>query len=209
MWVLFFRNMNSRRRGFRFQLRSTRWRKNFEGPNVALHKGQPSADTGSVMETVTTLSSALRLELGQESMTYAGHDESLHCQPSSGPVELFHAVSSEEDPEVHLGQLKWFSLRELQVAIDGFNNKNNLGRGGFGKVYKGRLADGSLVAVKRLKKEHTPGGELQFQTEVEMINMAMHQNLLRVRGFCTTPSERLLVYPLKGYLFTPTWQMVV
>nr|XP_018675199.1 PREDICTED: somatic embryogenesis receptor kinase 2 isoform X2 [Musa acuminata subsp. malaccensis] len=102
---------------------------------------------------------------------------------------------AEEDPEVHLGQLKRFSLRELQVATDNFSNKNILGRGGFGKVYKGRLADGSLVAVKRLKEERTPGGELQFQTEVEMISMAVHRNLLRLRGFCMTPTERLLVYP--------------
>ena len=84
--------------------------------------------------------------------------------------------SAEEDPEVHLGQLKKFSLRELQVASDNFNNKNILGRGGFGKVYKGRLADGTLVAVKRLKEERTPGGELQFQTEVEMISMAVHRD---------------------------------
>ncbi|KAM3241837.1 hypothetical protein ACQJBY_054522 [Aegilops geniculata] len=106
-----------------------------------------------------------------------------------------HFSSAEEDPEVHLGQLKKFSLRELQVASDNFNNKNILGRGGFGKVYKGRLADGTLVAVKRLKEERTPGGELQFQTEVEMISMAVHRNLLRLRGFCMTPTERLLVYP--------------
>ena len=104
-------------------------------------------------------------------------------------------LAAEEDPEVHLGQLKRFSLRELQVATDTFSNKNILGRGGFGKVYKGRLADGTLVAVKRLKEERTPGGELQFQTEVEMISMAVHRNLLRLRGFCMTPTERLLVYP--------------
>ncbi|KAK1391949.1 somatic embryogenesis receptor kinase 2 [Heracleum sosnowskyi] len=109
------------------------------------------------------------------------------------PREHFFDVPAEEDPEVHLGQLKRFSLRELQVATDTFSNI--LGRGGFGKVYKGRLADGSLVAVKRLKEERTPGGELQFQTEVEMISMAVHRNLLRLRGFCMTPTERLLVYP--------------
>lgn len=62
-------------------------------------------------------------------------------------------------------------------------------------MYKGRLSDGSLVAVKRLKEERTPGGELQFQTEVELISMAVHRNLLRLRGFCMTPTERLLVYP--------------
>ncbi|KAH9543506.1 hypothetical protein CY35_13G068700 [Sphagnum magellanicum] len=111
------------------------------------------------------------------------------------PPEAFFDVPAEEDPEVHLGQLKCFSLRELQVATDNFNNRNILGRGGFGKVYKGRLADGSLVAVKRLKEERSPGGELQFQTEVEMISMAVHRNLLRLRGFCMTPIERLLVYP--------------
>ncbi|XP_022885908.1 somatic embryogenesis receptor kinase 2-like isoform X2 [Olea europaea var. sylvestris] len=111
------------------------------------------------------------------------------------PKEYFFDVPAEEDPEVHLGQLKRFSLRELQVATDTFSNKNILGRGGFGKVYKGRLSDGLLVAVKRLKEERTPGGELQFQTEVEMISMAVHRNLLRLRGFCMTPTERLLVYP--------------
>ncbi|CAN6918408.1 unnamed protein product [Brassica oleracea] len=111
------------------------------------------------------------------------------------PQDHFFDVPAEEDPEVHLGQLKRFSLRELQVASDNFSNRNILGRGGFGKVYKGRLADGTLVAVKRLKEERTQGGELQFQTEVEMISMAVHRNLLRLRGFCMTPTERLLVYP--------------
>ncbi|KAJ6700700.1 hypothetical protein OIU74_012115 [Salix koriyanagi] len=111
------------------------------------------------------------------------------------PQDHFFDVPAEEDPEVHLGQLKRFSLRELQVATDNFSHKNILGRGGFGKVYKGRLTDGSLVAVKRLKEERTQGGELQFQTEVEMISMAVHRNLLRLRGFCMTPTERLLVYP--------------
>ncbi|CAL5329640.1 unnamed protein product [Camellia sinensis] len=111
------------------------------------------------------------------------------------PEDSFFDVPAEEDPEVHLGQLKRFSLRELQVATDSFSNINILGRGGFGKVYKGRLANGSLVAVKRLKEEHIQGGELQFQTEVEIISMAVHRNLLRLRGFCMTPTERLLVYP--------------
>ncbi|XP_048439211.1 BRASSINOSTEROID INSENSITIVE 1-associated receptor kinase 1-like isoform X1 [Pyrus x bretschneideri] len=102
---------------------------------------------------------------------------------------------AQEDREIHLRQLKRFSLRELQVATDTFSNKNIIGRGGFGNVYKGCLADGTLVAVKRLEEERTQGGELQFQTEVEMISMGVHRNLLRLHGFCTTPTERLLVYP--------------
>ncbi|XP_023750659.1 BRASSINOSTEROID INSENSITIVE 1-associated receptor kinase 1 isoform X3 [Lactuca sativa] len=105
-----------------------------------------------------------------------------------------HFTDVAEDPKVHLGLLKRFSLRELQVATDDFSNRNILGRGAFGKVYKGRLADGALVAVKRLI-DRVQGGELQFQMEVELISMAVHRNLLRLQGFCMTPTERLLVYP--------------
>ncbi|XAR49428.1 Non-specific serine/threonine protein kinase [Bertholletia excelsa] len=109
--------------------------------------------------------------------------------------DYFFDVPAEEDPEVHLGQLRKFSLRELLVATDNFSNDNLLGKGGFGKVYKGRLADGSLVAVKKLKEERSPTGQQQFLTEIEMISMAVHRNLLRLRGFCMTATERVLVYP--------------
>ncbi|XP_071741612.1 BRASSINOSTEROID INSENSITIVE 1-associated receptor kinase 1-like isoform X2 [Rutidosis leptorrhynchoides] len=107
----------------------------------------------------------------------------------------FYDIPAEQDLPVHLGQLR-FSLSELQVATDNFSKTHILGRGGFGKVYKGRLADGRLVAVKRLKEERSQGGELQFQTEVEMISVAAeHRNLLKLLGFCMTQTERLLVYP--------------
>jgi serine/threonine protein kinase len=91
--------------------------------------------------------------------------------------------------------LKSFQLRELQIATHNFSNKNILGKGGFGDVYKGILSDGTLVAVKRLKDGNISGGEIQFQTEVEMISLAVHRNLLKLYGFCMTTSERLLVYP--------------
>jgi somatic embryogenesis receptor kinase 1 len=103
--------------------------------------------------------------------------------------------AEQQDPDVLLGQLKKFSFRELQIATDNFHSKNILGKGGFGNVYKGYLSDGTLVAVKRLKGEGSPGAETQFQMEVEMISLAVHRNLLRLRGFCMTPTERLLVYP--------------
>ncbi|CAK9194246.1 unnamed protein product [Sphagnum troendelagicum] len=109
--------------------------------------------------------------------------------------QVFFDVNEQQDPDVLLGQLKKFSFRELQIATDNFQSKNILGKGGFGNVYKGYLPDGSLVAVKRLKGEGSPGAEIQFQMEVEMISLAVHRNLLRLRGFCMTPTERLLVYP--------------
>lgn len=61
-------------------------------------------------------------------------------------------------------------------------------------VYKGYLPNGTVVAVKRLRDPNFTG-EVQFQTEVEMIGLALHRNLLRLYGFCMTSEERLLVYP--------------
>ncbi|KAM0920797.1 hypothetical protein ACQ4PT_007278 [Festuca glaucescens] len=95
-----------------------------------------------------------------------------------------------------LGNVRQFGLRELQAATDGFSAKNILGKGGFGDVYRGRLADGTVVAVKRLK-DPSASGEAQFRTEVEMISLAVHRHLLRLVGFCADAAsgERLLVYP--------------
>ncbi|XP_057501481.1 LRR receptor kinase SERK2-like [Actinidia eriantha] len=99
------------------------------------------------------------------------------------------------DERIEFGQLKRFAWRELQIATDDFSEKNVLGQGGFGKVYKGVLADNTKIAVKRLIDYESPGGGKAFQCEVEMISVAVHRNLLRLIGFCTTQTERLLVYP--------------
>ncbi|KAK4394148.1 putative LRR receptor-like serine/threonine-protein kinase [Sesamum angolense] len=109
--------------------------------------------------------------------------------------EVFVDVAGEVDRRIEFGQLKRFAWRELQLATDNFSEKNVLGQGGFGKVYKGVLADNTKVAVKRLTDFESPGGDTAFQREVEMISVAVHKNLLRLIGFCTTPTERLLVYP--------------
>ncbi|KAK4480118.1 hypothetical protein RD792_013175 [Penstemon davidsonii] len=86
-------------------------------------------------------------------------------------------------------------MLELQVASDNFSNRNIIGRDGFGKVYKGRLADGSLLAVKRRKEERTQGGKQYFQTTIEIASMTLHPNLIWLHGICMTRTERVLVYP--------------
>ncbi|XAR51591.1 Non-specific serine/threonine protein kinase [Bertholletia excelsa] len=133
---------------------------------------------------------ALALGLHLASSVYSS--SWLGCFFSGGKEEISKYRNHEE---VSLGNLRRFQLRELQLATDNFSSKNILGKGGFGVVYKGFLRDGTAVAVKRLQDGSATGGERQFQTEVEMISLAVHRNLLRLYGFCITASERLLVYP--------------
>ncbi|KAK6944304.1 Leucine-rich repeat-containing N-terminal, plant-type [Dillenia turbinata] len=104
-------------------------------------------------------------------------------------------TEKQEESLISLGNLRGFTFRELQSATDNFSSKNILGSGGFGNVYKGKLGDETLVAVKRLKDINGTAGESQFRTELEMISLAVHRNLLHLIGYCATPNERLLVYP--------------
>ncbi|XP_060213954.1 protein NSP-INTERACTING KINASE 3-like isoform X1 [Lycium barbarum] len=109
--------------------------------------------------------------------------------------QIFFDVNEHCYPEVCLGHLKRYAFKELRTATDHFSSKRILGKGGFGVVYKACLNNGTVVAVKRLNDYNAVGGENQFQTEVELISLAVHRNLLRLLGFCSTESERLLVYP--------------
>ncbi|KAK6273094.1 hypothetical protein POUND7_010177 [Theobroma cacao] len=110
-------------------------------------------------------------------------------------LTILNITDKQEKGLISLGNLRNFTFRELQLATDNFSSKNILGTGGFGNVYKGKLGDGALVAVKRLKDMTGSFGESQFQTELEMISLAVHRNLLRLIGYCATSNERLLVYP--------------
>ena len=83
-----------------------------------------------------------------------------------------------------------FSYKELQRATKGFKEK--LGAGGFGAVYRGILANRTVVAVKQL--EGIEQGEKQFRMEVATISSTHHLNLVRLIGFCSEGRHRLLVY---------------
>ncbi|GER45228.1 serine/threonine-protein kinase [Striga asiatica] len=96
----------------------------------------------------------------------------------------------DNDNAIQVSNLRVFSYKELHSATKGFSEK--LGHGGFGAVFKGQLADSSAVAVKRL--ERPGGGEKEFRAEVCTIGRIQHVNLVRLRGFCSEASHRLLVY---------------
>ncbi|KAI3768116.1 hypothetical protein L2E82_18548 [Cichorium intybus] len=87
-----------------------------------------------------------------------------------------------------------FSYEELEVATDNFNDSRELGDGGFGAVYYGKLIDGREVAVKRLYENNFKRVE-QFMNEVEILTRLNHENLVKLYG-CTSKrsKELLLVY---------------
>ncbi|XP_060210275.1 proline-rich receptor-like protein kinase PERK8 [Lycium barbarum] len=87
----------------------------------------------------------------------------------------------------------WFTFQELVEATNGFLEHNLLGEGGFGSVYKGCLADGRDVAVKKLNIGGSRG-ELEFRAEVEIISRIHHRHLVSLVGYCIYESGRLLVY---------------
>ncbi|KAE8670116.1 G-type lectin S-receptor-like serine/threonine-protein kinase [Hibiscus syriacus] len=93
------------------------------------------------------------------------------------------------NPKVE-GSLLAFVYRDLQSATRNFSEK--LGEGGFGSVFKGTLPDSSIVAVKQL--ESISQGEKQFRSEVSTIGTIQHVNLVRLRGFCSDGTRKLLVY---------------
>ncbi|CAN6818590.1 unnamed protein product, partial [Brassica oleracea] len=79
------------------------------------------------------------------------------------------------------------------VATDTFSQENELGRGGFGSVYKGMFSDGQEIAVKRLS--NTSGeGDIEIKNEIILLAKLRHRNLARLLGFCIKGEERLLVY---------------
>ncbi|KAG0514074.1 hypothetical protein BDA96_10G158400 [Sorghum bicolor] len=99
----------------------------------------------------------------------------------------------QEDWEVEFGPHR-FTYKDLFLATEGFKNKNVLGAGGFGKVYKGILPTSKLeIAVKRLSHDSKQGTK-EFITEIVSIGHLRHRNLVQLLGYCRRKGELLLVY---------------
>ncbi|CAN8325007.1 unnamed protein product [Cochlearia groenlandica] len=109
-----------------------------------------------------------------------------------------------------------FSYKELSDATHGFMRKFMVGEGGFGNVYKANINKNirgdshSLpltVAIKKLKPQSLQGHK-QWLAEVQLLGVVNHQNVVRLLGFCSEDTERLLVYEfmsnlsLEDHLFT-------
>uniref|UniRef100_A0A0D9ZX47 non-specific serine/threonine protein kinase n=1 Tax=Oryza glumipatula TaxID=40148 RepID=A0A0D9ZX47_9ORYZ len=96
-----------------------------------------------------------------------------------------------EAPKIN--SARCFTLEDLKLSTNDFREINAIGAGGYGTVYRGKLPDGQLIAIKRSKQGSMQGG-LEFKTEIELLSRVHHKNLVGLVGFCFEKGERMLVY---------------
>ncbi|ESR46459.1 hypothetical protein CICLE_v100005812mg, partial [Citrus x clementina] len=109
-----------------------------------------------------------------------------------GDDESNDTLGGEAQGESHQ-EFPIFPLGLALEATNHFSRENKLGEGGFGPVYKGILADGKEIAVKRLSRSSGQGLQ-EFKNEVTLIAKLQHKNLVRLLGCCLDGNELLLIY---------------
>ncbi|XP_040961652.1 putative serine/threonine-protein kinase isoform X1 [Gossypium hirsutum] len=92
--------------------------------------------------------------------------------------------------QLSLQEARRFELRELSLATKNFSDRNLIGEGKFGEVYKGLLQDGMLVAIK--KRAGAPSQE--FIDEACYLSSIQHRNLVTLLGYCQENNQQFLVY---------------
>ncbi|CAL5211642.1 unnamed protein product [Lathyrus oleraceus] len=106
---------------------------------------------------------------------------------NSGETESYHVIES--------GGNLVISVQVLRKVTNNFASENELGRGGFGTVYKGELEDGTKIAVKRMECGTISSKGLdEFQAEIAVLSKVRHRHLVSLLGYSIEGNERLLVY---------------
>ncbi|KAI9079175.1 hypothetical protein K1719_038901 [Acacia pycnantha] len=95
---------------------------------------------------------------------------------------------SEDDLDLPL-----IDFSTIVIATNNFSSEDKIGEGGFGPVYRGKLADGQEIAVKRLSGSSRQG-ITEFKNEVKLIVKLQHRNLVKLLGCCTQGDDKMLVY---------------
>ncbi|KAG0588516.1 hypothetical protein KC19_2G249100 [Ceratodon purpureus] len=87
-----------------------------------------------------------------------------------------------------------FSYKELRKATENFDERNLLGSGGSGSVYRGSLEPGGiLVAVKQINYE-SKHAQSFFHSEISSLGQIRHRNVVQLHGWCQEKGRLLLVY---------------
>ncbi|KAJ6729359.1 hypothetical protein OIU85_020292 [Salix viminalis] len=122
-------------------------------------------------------------------------------KPKASPKETVKPTTIDPVPVAgslpHPSSTRFLAYEELKEATNNFEPSSILGEGGFGRVFKGVLSDGTAVAIKRLTSGGQQGGK-EFLVEVEMLSRLHHRNLVKLVGYYSSrdSSQNLLCYEL-------------
>lgn len=97
-------------------------------------------------------------------------------------IHTHRHLSADGPWEIPSGVQK-YSLAELAKATNNWSESNEIGQGGFGKVFHGVFEDGKMVAIKRASDSSTQGTS-EFRNEVVLLSRLHHRHLVRLEGFC-------------------------
>ncbi|TVU36472.1 hypothetical protein EJB05_18408, partial [Eragrostis curvula] len=87
-----------------------------------------------------------------------------------------------------------FTFQDICIATSNFSEENKIGIGNFGTVYKGRLRDGSIIAVKRATKNMFDRKlYAEFRNEIQTLSKVEHLNLVKFLGYLEYEDERLIL----------------
>ncbi|XP_050146755.1 calmodulin-binding receptor-like cytoplasmic kinase 2 isoform X2 [Malus sylvestris] len=121
----------------------------------------------------------------KSSVSFAGSEE--FRAPSGKPTKSLYNVSNEP------GSVK-FTMEEINMATKSFSPSCKIGQGGFGTVYKGRLEDGTFVAIKRAKKSvYDKHLGVEFRSEIQMLAQVEHLSLVKFYGYLEHEDEKIIV----------------
>ncbi|KAA8546469.1 hypothetical protein F0562_002792 [Nyssa sinensis] len=133
----------------------------------------------------------------------------------NGGIVLQQLLSKSEG-SVHTAKI--YSQEELNKATNNFNERHIVGEGGYGTVYRGTLADNTIIAIK--KSKIVDRGQIeQFVTEVKILSQIDHPNVVKLLGCCLETPMPLLVYEFitnntlyhhlhnKGVVSSMPWEM--
>lgn len=113
---------------------------------------------------------------------------------ATSPNEAFDnsicSVCQNRRPKI--GWTRDFTCAELRASTDGFSDSKYLSEGGFGSVFKGEI-NGLMIAVKQ-HKDASSQGDREFESEVQVLSKARHENVVMLLGSCSDGNKRLLVY---------------